>query len=285
MQLSLIDIIACPNCKGKPLSLTERESVDGGDIITGKLFCDDCQTIYHIKNRVPQLIPTFAGSRLKPKGRIYRKWMRSLKQLQCWRQQIKNTPYYTSGEMEHHRDKLYKRTLDLVGVVSKGDYLLDVGCGNGALKRTMNNDGNYIGLEPLIPYEESYDFELVQGYGEYLPFKNNSIKECFIYQTLDHCIRPGMLIQEAHRVLRADGYLNIQQIILEKPAINFSFSLMSNISNVRKYLFKDAGLKSKTHYFSAGDLIDMIYRRFSCIRMYNLGNNHIFIRSHSLNRD
>ena len=279
MQLSLIDIITCPNCKGKPLRLTERESIEGGgDIITGKLFCDECQTIYYIKNGVPQLLPRL-------EGRAYRKWMRSLKQLKCWRQQIKNTPYYTSGEMEHYRDKLYKLTLDLVGAISGSGPLLDIGCGKGALKRVMNNDVNYIGLEPLITYEESYDFELVQGYGECLPFKNNSIKECFIYQTLDHCISPEMLIQEAHRVLRADGHLNIQQIILQKPTINFSFSLMSNINSVRNYLFKDVGLKSKTHFFSAGDLIDMIYKRFTCIRVYNLGNDHIFIRSHSLNRD
>lgn len=279
MKHSLIDIIACPSCKSKPLSLTSQER-DNGDIIDGELTCGDCKSTYFIQNGIPRLLPKSGNNDLNQKGRLYRKWLHSFDQLQRWRQQVKKTHRYKSGEMENYRDKLYKRTLDLIGDINANDPILDVGCGDGSLKRLIENDVNYVGLEPVIPDEESYDFEFVQGWGEYLPFKNNSISECFIYQTLDHCISPEKLIQEAHRVLRTDGHLNIQQIILKKPTLNFSFNLMDNLRSVRDYLSRDISLKSKTNFFSTGNLIDMIYEWFSCIRVYNLGNNHIFIRAH-----
>jgi len=278
MKLSLIDIIACPSCKGKDLRLNKEER-DNGYIIDGELTCEDCKSTYYIQNGIPKLLPKSRNNDIDQQGRLYRKWLHSFDYLQRWRRQVKQTNRYKSGEMENYRDKLYKRTLDLIGDINANDPILDVGCGDGSLKRLIENDVNYVGLEPVITDEESYDFELVQGWGEYLPFKNNSIRECFIYETLDHCISPEKLIQEAHRVLRTDGYLNIQQIILQKPTINFSFSLSGNIRSVRNYLSRDIGLKSKTHFFSTGDLIDMIYERFSCIRVYNLDDNHIFIRA------
>jgi len=234
MKLSLIDIIACPSCKGKDLRLNKEER-DNGYIIDGELTCEDCKSTYYIQNGIPKLLPKSRNNDIDQQGRLYRKWLHSFDYLQRWRRQVKQTNRYKSGEMENYRDKLYKRTLDLIGDINANDPILDVGCGDGSLKRLIENDVNYVGLEPVITDEESYDFELVQGWGEYLPFKNNSIRECFIYETLDHCISPEKLIQEAHRVLRTDGYLNIQQIILQKPTINFSFSLSGNIRSVRNY--------------------------------------------------
>ena len=55
MKRELLDILACPLCKG-PLELNvevERE----GEIATGSLRCPKCQESYPIVDSIPNLLP------------------------------------------------------------------------------------------------------------------------------------------------------------------------------------------------------------------------------------
>jgi len=47
MKKDLMDILACPMCKG-PLELTVEEE-DNGEVITGSLYCSACSHTYPIK--------------------------------------------------------------------------------------------------------------------------------------------------------------------------------------------------------------------------------------------
>lgn len=50
-----MDILACPQCKGR-LNLTVEEDRDDR-IITGSLVCSKCPETYPIRDAIPNLLP------------------------------------------------------------------------------------------------------------------------------------------------------------------------------------------------------------------------------------
>ncbi len=60
MKKDLLNILACPVCKG-PLDLrTTRE--DNDDIIEGALHCEQCSQDYPIEDSIPNLLPPSLSS-------------------------------------------------------------------------------------------------------------------------------------------------------------------------------------------------------------------------------
>jgi uncharacterized protein YbaR (Trm112 family) len=55
MKKELMDILACPVCKGE-LKLTIEE-VKGGEVVTGSLHCPKCGVNYPIVDSIPNLLP------------------------------------------------------------------------------------------------------------------------------------------------------------------------------------------------------------------------------------
>ena len=55
MKKDLMEILACPMCKGE-LELTIEEE-DEREILTGSLFCAKCNERYPIKDAIPNLLP------------------------------------------------------------------------------------------------------------------------------------------------------------------------------------------------------------------------------------
>ena len=55
MKKELMDILACPVCKGSlELKVTEEKE---GEVITGSLFCKKCKHDYLITDSIPNLLP------------------------------------------------------------------------------------------------------------------------------------------------------------------------------------------------------------------------------------
>ena len=55
MRRDLMDILACPVCKG-PLELrVEKEKEQ--EIVTGSLYCPKCPETYPIEDSIPNLLP------------------------------------------------------------------------------------------------------------------------------------------------------------------------------------------------------------------------------------
>jgi uncharacterized protein YbaR (Trm112 family) len=55
MKRQLMDILACPVCKGKlELSVVTE---DGDEIVTGSLHCPRCNVSYPITDSIPNLLP------------------------------------------------------------------------------------------------------------------------------------------------------------------------------------------------------------------------------------
>jgi len=55
MKKDLMDILACPMCKGE-LELTIEEE-DEKEVITGSLHCAKCNETYPINDAIPNLLP------------------------------------------------------------------------------------------------------------------------------------------------------------------------------------------------------------------------------------
>jgi len=55
MKKELMNILACPVCKGE-LKLKATEEKDG-EVITGSLFCKKCNFNYPITESIPNLLP------------------------------------------------------------------------------------------------------------------------------------------------------------------------------------------------------------------------------------
>lgn len=55
MRKDLMEILACPMCKGE-LTLTIDEEKDG-EIVRGTLYCAACDERYPIEDSIPNLLP------------------------------------------------------------------------------------------------------------------------------------------------------------------------------------------------------------------------------------
>ena len=56
MKKELVDILVCPVCKGN-LELN-IETEEAGDIVTGSLYCSQCEVYYPVTESIPNLLPT-----------------------------------------------------------------------------------------------------------------------------------------------------------------------------------------------------------------------------------
>ncbi len=55
MKRDLMDILACPVCKGPLVLAVDRE--DDGEIVEGSLQCAACDETYPIADGIPNLLP------------------------------------------------------------------------------------------------------------------------------------------------------------------------------------------------------------------------------------
>ena len=55
MRKDMMDILACPVCKG-PLTLTITKE-DANEVIEGSLHCATCNETYPIEDTIPNLLP------------------------------------------------------------------------------------------------------------------------------------------------------------------------------------------------------------------------------------
>ena len=61
LRTDLLDILACPVCKGTLIleaeTLASEEALDAGEVLTGALTCSTCNEVYPISDGIPNLLP------------------------------------------------------------------------------------------------------------------------------------------------------------------------------------------------------------------------------------
>ncbi|MFX1536193.1 MAG: methytransferase partner Trm112 [Promethearchaeota archaeon] len=55
MKRELMDILACPVCKGELELIVDEENET--EIITGSLYCAECDVSYPIVDTIPNMLP------------------------------------------------------------------------------------------------------------------------------------------------------------------------------------------------------------------------------------
>ena len=118
-------------------------------------------------------------------------------------------------------DKIIKGfTLDTIKQfvqIIPNEILLDLGGGTGRLSVELNKcvngciliDRSFEMLEQAL--KKSKDFLIVQGVGENLPFKENSIPQIFANDTLHHIHFQNETLSDCYRVLKPQGRLIIRE--------------------------------------------------------------------------
>jgi ubiquinone/menaquinone biosynthesis C-methylase UbiE len=99
--------------------------------------------------------------------------------------------------------------------------VLDVGGGLGTIRKYMSAEQQYISLDPSVgiqkraanrprlfeAYPMSTPLNLVWGFAEFLPFKDDSFDTIDMRSCIDHFANPEQALLEAYRVLRSAGRL------------------------------------------------------------------------------
>ena len=57
MKKELMDILACPMCKGDLELSIDAEDAEQGEIVKGSLYCRNCDERYPIEDGIPNLLP------------------------------------------------------------------------------------------------------------------------------------------------------------------------------------------------------------------------------------
>jgi ubiquinone/menaquinone biosynthesis C-methylase UbiE len=83
--------------------------------------------------------------------------------------------------------------------------VLDLGCGDGRLARTMRDTSGWIGVDISTTLLALAPRPVVHADALHLPFRSNSIGVVATLWMLYHFTEPTLVIAEAHRILRPGG--------------------------------------------------------------------------------
>jgi 2-polyprenyl-3-methyl-5-hydroxy-6-metoxy-1,4-benzoquinol methylase len=103
---------------------------------------------------------------------------------------------------------------DMVRSVGNGLRILDVGCGDGVIGEPIVKMGNYVTsveLPTIATMAQRCGVpSVVAGDAEHLAFASSSFDVVLASEVLEHLWKPQKFLDEAHRVLRCNGYLIIE---------------------------------------------------------------------------
>ncbi|KFM14543.1 ubiquinone-menaquinone biosynthesis methyltransferase protein [Marine Group I thaumarchaeote SCGC RSA3] len=188
-------ILADPIDK-QPLNLLNEQSRNN-EILSGTLKSNNNK--YFIESGLANLIPNFKKMNLD--SDLYQTWNTLQENGMKTYQNFPSDNLLTEGR---ELTKLFKNFCNFSGTV------LDVGCGPTLPAYLKNNDKIQlgIGLDPLIStknYQNEKNIDLIQGIGEFLPFKNEIFDFVSFCTSFDHVVNPNFVLNESKRVLKENG--------------------------------------------------------------------------------
>lgn len=117
-----------------------------------------------------------------------------------------------------------------------GDYILDVGCGNGRiieLVKKFKVKSMVVGIEPSLNMClncRSKKLNVVRAIAENLPFKENTFDTVFITEVLERLVKPEVSLKEINKVLKKKGHL-----ILVTPNKNWLMNFLPESYKSSRY--------------------------------------------------
>ncbi len=143
----------------------------------------------------------------------------------------------------HHRDKNYRRTIEILLKHKPAGKFLDIGTSTGAfLRHARNRNWDLTGIEPSPQLgslaKKWWGLNIVQGFIEELDLPADTYDIVTMTDVFEHVVNPREVLGAAHRVLKSDGI-----VLIKVP---------NGLFNVLKYKARKAmGKKGESDDFDA----------------------------------
>ncbi len=249
-----LSVIACPQCKGK--------LVLDGEL----LFCRKCQIAYPTEYGIPSLLlPTVRLALYE--GRAPVKHYYFAEERYDWAKDPK------ALELAYHRWRKWQTWKQIENKLKPGQVVLDVGCGTGLITSPFVKRQQAVIALDLNPWALSKmdgkpTIFKVQGDGESLPIKDNSVDLVIITEMIEHLENPAAVAMEVFRICKKGA-----QVVGSVPS-------NSLVWKWRKYLSMTCGGGEPFHRNFDSDEIANLWKSvgFRAITRYScLGLNWIWI--------
>lgn len=281
----ILNILACPICKGYPLELRVLKST-GEVVIKGVISCSFCGRKYPINEGISCMLPDqlrkddiLEKKKQKIELESINTWSKKQKIFLNWLNKWDATD--SSNKIRMESEKRLQKFFDSYELK---DSILDIGCGRGEIRPYLKNN-EYIGIDPanfiMEGLTKEIDFPFIQSTGEYLPFRDESFDNILILAVLDHVIDPNIVLKESFRVLRSEGCIHILSSLeaenLGKKVIRKikKGDFLDLIKGSFSYMFSE---DTHLHHFTANYLIKLVSCYFEKIEIQENPDGILFIR-------
>ncbi|MBV9469466.1 MAG: methyltransferase domain-containing protein [Abitibacteriaceae bacterium] len=199
MRAKLLEILACPRCKGEVSCIIKEEDA-AGEITTGSLHCASCKRDYPIEKGIPRFVPNddYAFS-------FGLQWNRFRKE---------QLDSFNGTRLS--ADRLYSET-GWNKEWLQGKWILDAGCGAGRfLDVVSQTDCDVVGIDLSNAVDAAQDsltgrknVHLVQASIYQLPFRPGVFDGCYCIGVIQHTPNPRKTLQCLPPTLKEGGRLAV----------------------------------------------------------------------------
>lgn len=195
MKLKLLDILACPKCRGTLICLpTETNALQ--EVVSGGLECKSCKCVFPIRASIPRFVPeeNYASS-------FGFQW-------NCFKfEQIDANTNQKSSENRFYVETVWNEEW------MNGKWILDAGCGAGRfLDIASRSPCNVVGIDmsnavdaAAVTMRGRPNVHLVQASIYELPFKSAVFDACYSIGVIQHTPEPLKAVRSLSRLLKKDG--------------------------------------------------------------------------------
>lgn len=199
MQMKLLQVLACPRCRGELACRTDELDANG-DVESGELACEACRVVYPIRAGIPRFVPedNYATS-------FGYQWNRfRLEQID------------SSNGTGLSARRFFSET-GWTKEWMKEKWVLDAGCGAGRfLDVATTTEADVVGLDISSAIDAAKtnlagrrNVHFVQASIFDLPFREGAFDACYCIGVIQHTPDPQRALRSLPSVLRAGGRIAV----------------------------------------------------------------------------
>lgn len=266
MNKDIFEVLACPVCRAGRLRHEQSGQAES-------LACPSCDRVYKVVNGIPDMLPEKIADDLSSTDAEWSAWSAKLDNFIQWRKRTWNGSS-TADKLACYVSDLKEKFVGFTGLRDSGKKVIDIGCGDGGLRGLLGRCG-YFGVDPLLIEGQNYDFPMVRGVGEHLPYPDGFFDAAILNQVLDHCNSIDGVLKETVRVVGANGTINVMQFLSVPDGL--PTRIYNSLLRVYLALKGVKSLDTKTRRFDRGGLEGFFRERFEKVDFFEYSVSQVFI--------